>query len=81
MAQKNTATDMSLPLKLMRNSRATDTSLSLGTYLNTYLLDSDGKPEIVMPPLSPPPECAEHLEIRDDDTEPVIRKRLQVCQV
>ena len=31
-----------------------------------------------MPPLSPPAECAGHLEIRDDDTEPVIRRRLEV---
>lgn len=39
---------------------------------------ADGQPEIVMPPLSPPPECAEHLEQRADDTEPVIRRRLEV---
>lgn len=38
----------------------------------------DGQPEIVMPPLSPPPECAEHMEQRADDTEPVIRRRLEV---
>lgn len=31
-----------------------------------------------MPPLSPPPECAEHMEQRADDTEPVIRRRLEV---
>lgn len=36
------------------------------------------RPEIVMPPLSPPAECAPHLEQRADDTEPVIKKRLQV---
>ena len=39
---------------------------------------TNGQPEIVMPPLSPPPECAPHLEIREDDTEPVIRRRLEV---
>jgi hypothetical protein len=34
-----------------------------------------------MPPLLPPPECAPHLETREDDKEHVIRKRLQVCCV
>ncbi|KAF5829070.1 adenylate kinase [Dunaliella salina] len=37
-----------------------------------------GRPAIVMPPLSPPPQCAPHLEVRADDTEEVIRHRLQV---
>ncbi|KAG2426511.1 hypothetical protein HXX76_011738 [Chlamydomonas incerta] len=36
------------------------------------------RPEIVMPPLSPPPECAPHLETRADDREEVIRHRLEV---
>lgn len=31
-----------------------------------------------MPPLSPPPECAPHLEVREDDTPAVVEKRLQV---
>lgn len=31
-----------------------------------------------MPPLSPPAECAPHLEIRADDTEPIVRRRLEV---
>jgi adenylate kinase family enzyme len=31
-----------------------------------------------MPPLPPPPECAPHLEQREDDTEEVVRRRLQV---
>ncbi|GIL79516.1 hypothetical protein Vretimale_18353 [Volvox reticuliferus] len=39
---------------------------------------ADGRPEIVMPPLSPPPECAPHLETRADDQEEVIRHRLEV---
>lgn len=39
---------------------------------------ADGQPEIVMPPLNPPPECMEHMEQRADDTEPVIRRRLDV---
>ncbi|EFJ45843.1 adenylate kinase [Volvox carteri f. nagariensis] len=39
---------------------------------------ADGRPEIVMPPLSPPPECAPHLETRADDREEVIRHRLEV---
>ncbi|KAL6754101.1 putative adenylate kinase 1, chloroplastic [Haematococcus lacustris] len=36
------------------------------------------RPRIWMPPLNPPPECAPHLEQRADDTEPVIRRRLQL---
>lgn len=43
-----------------------------------YLPASSDRPEIVMPPLNPPPECVEHMEQRSDDTEPVIRKRLEV---
>jgi adenylate kinase len=43
-----------------------------------YLTASEGRPEIVMPPLSPPAECVEHMEQRADDTEPVIRRRLEV---
>ncbi|PNH03513.1 putative adenylate kinase 1, chloroplastic [Tetrabaena socialis] len=40
---------------------------------------ADGRyPEIVMPPLSPPPQCAPHLETRADDREEVIRHRLEV---
>lgn len=31
-----------------------------------------------MPPLSPPAECAPHLEVRDDDTPEVVERRLQV---
>jgi len=45
-----------------------------------YLAAEGGRPEIVMPPLSPPPECEPHLEVRDDDTEQVVLKRLQVKQ-
>lgn len=38
---------------------------------------ADGSsPEIVMPPLNPPPECASYMETREDDTEPVVRRRL-----
>lgn len=43
-----------------------------------YLPASDGRPEIVMPPLSAPPECAPHLEQRSDDNEETIRRRLDV---
>mmetsp|Transcript_40418 Transcript_40418/g.101681 ORF Transcript_40418/g.101681 Transcript_40418/m.101681 type:complete len:280 (-) Transcript_40418:166-1005(-) len=39
---------------------------------------SDSKPAIVMPPLSPPEECLPLMETRADDTEPVIRKRLEI---
>jgi adenylate kinase len=43
-----------------------------------YLPASEGRPEIAMPPLSPPPECIQHMEQRSDDTQEVIRHRLQV---
>ena len=43
-----------------------------------YLPASEGRPEIVMPPLSPPADCLQHMEQRADDTEPVIRRRLEV---
>lgn len=42
------------------------------------LAASGDRPEIVMPPLNPPPECEPHLEIREDDTPEVVLKRLQV---
>ncbi|GFR51656.1 hypothetical protein Agub_g14089, partial [Astrephomene gubernaculifera] len=46
---------------------------------NIYLAPGpEGQPEIVMPPLNPPPECAPHLEVRADDREEVIRHRLEV---
>eukprot|EP00775_Hariotina_reticulata_P012064 gene12068-12205_t len=45
-----------------------------------YLAAEGERPEIVMPPLSPPPECEPHLEVRDDDTEEVVLKRLQVYE-
>lgn len=44
---------------------------------NIYLPASDGRPPIIMPPLSPKPECEAHLETRADDTEPVVRRRLE----
>lgn len=43
-----------------------------------YLPASDSRPEIKMPPLTPPPECQPHLEQRSDDKEETIRKRLEV---
>jgi len=36
------------------------------------------RPEIVMPPLSPPPQCLHLMETRADDTEEVVKRRLQV---
>lgn len=39
---------------------------------------SDGRSEIIMPPLPPPPECEPYMEQRHDDTEEVIRRRLQI---
>jgi adenylate kinase len=45
---------------------------------NIYLPAGPGRPEIVMPPLNPPEGCWDKLEVREDDKEEVIRKRLQV---
>ena len=42
------------------------------------LAAGNGRPEIIMPPLSPPPACVEHMEQRSDDTEQTIRRRLEV---
>ena len=42
---------------------------------------STGRPPIFMPPLGAPPECQPHLEVRPDDTEEVVRHRLQVSGV
>ena len=39
---------------------------------------SNGRPAIVMPPLSPPASCAPHMERRGDDTEDTIRRRLDI---
>lgn len=43
-----------------------------------YLPAAPGQPEIVMPPLNPPEKCMPFMEQRADDTEEVIKKRLQV---
>ncbi len=39
---------------------------------------SDDRPEIVMPPLDAPPECAPYMEQRSDDNEATIKRRLKV---
>jgi adenylate kinase len=38
----------------------------------------NGKPEIIMPPLNPPAACAQYMEIRQDDTEEIVKERLRV---
>ena len=43
-----------------------------------HLAANGRQPEIRLPPLSPPAECVPHLEIRADDTEEVVRARLEV---
>jgi len=43
-----------------------------------HLAAKAGRPEIRMPPLQPPASCLPHLETRADDTEVVVRRRLQV---
>jgi adenylate kinase len=42
------------------------------------LAASGGRPAIVMPPLSPPAGCAQHMEQRSDDKEETVRRRLEV---
>ena len=45
----------------------------------TIDIDSlDSMPRIYMPPLLPPPSCAEKMTIRADDNEEVVRARLRV---
>jgi hypothetical protein len=43
-----------------------------------YLPAAQGRPEIVMPPLSPPKRCLPFMEQRADDTDEVVRRRLEV---
>ncbi|GMH45112.1 hypothetical protein BSKO_13069 [Bryopsis sp. KO-2023] len=43
-----------------------------------YLPAEGSKPEIVMPPLNPPPDCVQHMEKRADDTEEIIMQRLKI---
>lgn len=43
-----------------------------------YLPAEGGRPEIIMPPLSPPQQCLPLMETRADDSEEVIKRRLQV---
>ena len=38
----------------------------------------DGRPEVVMPPLTPPAECASFMEVRADDNPATVRNRLAV---
>lgn len=45
---------------------------------NIYLPAENGIPEIIMPPLSPPTECEGKMTIRSDDTEAVVRNRLEI---
>jgi adenylate kinase len=42
------------------------------------LAAGNGRPAIIMPPLSPPPECDPFMEQRSDDTEETILRRLEV---
>lgn len=46
-----------------------------------YLPGTADRPEIVMPPLNPPEQCLPFMETREDDTEEVIKHRLQVSTV
>lgn len=45
---------------------------------NIYLPASNGRPEVVMPPLDPPAQCMLLMECRSDDTESVILRRIQI---
>lgn len=54
-----------------------------GTNYNLADIDvggGDDGPRIVMPPLLPPPGCASKLTIRADDTEEVVKARLNVYE-
>jgi len=43
-----------------------------------FIPASDGHPAVMMPPLSPPPECEKHMQRRADDTLEIVKKRLEV---
>jgi adenylate kinase len=43
-----------------------------------FIPATDGSPAVTMPPLSPPPECEQHMQRRSDDTLEIIKKRLEV---
>ncbi|XP_022989983.1 probable adenylate kinase 6, chloroplastic isoform X2 [Cucurbita maxima] len=40
--------------------------------------DKEGRPELYMAPLLPPPNCASKLITRSDDTEEVVKERLRI---
>lgn len=40
--------------------------------------DKEGRPELYMAPLLPPPNCASKLITRTDDTEEVVKERLRI---
>lgn len=40
--------------------------------------DEEGRPELYMAPLLPPPNCASKLITRSDDTEAVVKERLRI---
>lgn len=42
-----------------------------------HLKGENGLPDIVMPPLSPPKSCLEKMVVRSDDTEEIVKRRLQ----
>ncbi len=42
---------------------------------------SNGQPEVRMPPLNPPENCREKMEIRSDDNLETINNRIEVCRV
>lgn len=45
---------------------------------NIHIPESGSQPAINMPPLSPPPQCEKHMQMRSDDTLEIIKKRLEV---
>lgn len=45
---------------------------------NIQVLASGSSPGIVMPPLTPPGACVDKMSVRADDTEEVVRSRLEV---
>lgn len=43
-----------------------------------FIPATDDSPAVTMPPLSPPPECEQHMQRRSDDTLDIVKKRLEV---
>lgn len=87
--QEITPVDLALNLRLRRDVIVAKclgrrTCAECGAGFNVTDIDEsarDGLPPMVMPPLPPPPQCAHKMTRRVDDTEEVIRARLEVYEM